>query len=82
MHVERDSAEWRTMWAAIAAKYGDSACMSEDGEVWQYMGTDGGLHQFRHRSLEQRFHPCAGGGTRRVYASVRVGGGHVTAVYQ
>lgn len=54
--VQRDTPGWHRMWAVIAAKYGDPACLN-DGEAWQYMGTiswDGGatwVHQFRHRCL-------------------------------
>ncbi len=50
--VERDSAEWARMWAALAAIFGDAACLDADsGEAWQYMGTVDGEHEFRHRAL-------------------------------
>ena len=47
---------WDRVWAAIAARYGDSACLDrESNEVWQYMGTvidgESGRHEFRHRNL-------------------------------
>lgn len=39
------------LFAHIARVYGDPACESANGEVWQYMGTWGHIHQFRHRDL-------------------------------
>lgn len=64
--MKRGMEGWRRMWAAIAAKYGDAACANkDDGEVWEYMGTHNGWHQFRHRAL-----PSADG--RRVYCNVEV----------
>jgi hypothetical protein len=59
--IERDSAEWTRMWAVLASYQfgrwrGDMACRNEDsGEVWQYMGTIDGMHEFRHRD-----HPVTG----------------------
>jgi hypothetical protein len=57
--VERDSEEWRGMWADLARLYGNGDPACEDpatGEVWHYMGTwptttGGELHHFRHRSF-------------------------------
>ena len=59
-------AGWARMWAVIAAKYGDAACHNEaTNEVWQYLGTYNGVHQFRHRSL-----PACDG--QRVYFNIEV----------
>lgn len=45
--------EWEHAWSALAADElngGDPACTDSDsGEQWQYMGTAGGEHTFRHR---------------------------------
>ena len=50
--LESDHAGWRRAWDAIKAKYGDYACLNpENGEVWQYMGSNGAFHTFRHRWL-------------------------------
>ena len=43
---------WARAWAVLARRYGDAACRHPvAGEVWQYMGTSGGWHEFRHRAL-------------------------------
>lgn len=43
---------WPRAWAVLAHRYGDAACRHPvAGEVWQYMGTSGGWHEFRHRAL-------------------------------
>lgn len=49
-HVDRTSDEWDAMWAALGRVVGDMADRDpQSGEVWQYMGTVAGEHQFRHR---------------------------------
>lgn len=62
-HVERDSAEWSSMWAEIVRQHGSADCLDETtGETWQYMGTVHGSmyalpprwwHQFRHCCLPE-----------------------------
>lgn len=53
--VRTDSPEWARMWSLLAASQplgwvGDNGCEHPQcGEVWQYMGTWQGRHQFRHR---------------------------------
>lgn len=62
--MTRHCAGWKRMWAVIAKVYGNVACACPDtGEVWQYMGTHNGMHNFRHRSLPSR-------DGRRVYFNV------------
>lgn len=70
-HISQDTdrAEWDRMWAALATLFGDTS-QTNDGETWQYMGTQrkrGGVwaHTFRHRC-----HPSTGG---RLYHSIPVG---------
>jgi hypothetical protein len=51
---KKEAAEYDRMWAALAARWGDTGQLNEEcGEVWQYMGTcfDRNLwvHTFRHR---------------------------------
>jgi len=47
-----DDPGWARAWGEIARVYGDPACAHpEAGETWQYMGTAGGWHEFRHRAL-------------------------------
>jgi hypothetical protein len=41
---------WERVWGLIAAKYGNISCY-QDGEAWQYMGTNS-RHEFRHRNLK------------------------------
>lgn len=41
--VVRGSPEWNRMWSAIPNP--------DEGEGWQYMGTWGGVHEFRNRYL-------------------------------
>lgn len=54
--LRRGSKEWRRAWAALAAQFGATSQPSADGlEDWQYMGTSGGRHEFRHRN-----HPVYG----------------------
>lgn len=38
---------WNRAWGIISRTYGDAAC-EHDGHVWQYLGTDGGVHIFGH----------------------------------
>jgi UDP-galactopyranose mutase len=52
MNLERGMNGWERAWGLIHKKYGSVACLNDEcGEVWQYMGTYNGFHQFRHRSL-------------------------------
>lgn len=54
-HISLTSPEWPAMWEALADACGDYAdCCPETGEVWQYMCTEHGRHQFRHRSRPER----------------------------
>lgn len=49
--IERDSPEWNRMWKMLAnlpLNNGDTVCLNQD-EVWQYLGTVNGEHEFRHR---------------------------------
>ncbi len=50
--VQRDTPEWRSMWAALSDS-GEDIDAETEGERWQYMGSslDDGvwLHGFRHR---------------------------------
>ena len=40
------------LFAYVTAAFGDARCEHPlNGEVWQYMGTFDGVHQFRHRDL-------------------------------
>jgi hypothetical protein len=48
------TAEYNRAWAALAAFAGDTAQVN-GLESWQYMGTHGGRHEFRHRA-----HPVLG----------------------
>lgn len=60
--IRRNGREWKRAWAALAAEFGATSQPDELGiEDWQYMGTTGGQHEFRHRN-----HPVHGG---RVYWS-------------
>lgn len=55
------SVGWAPMWEALcdaAGSYGD--CNPENGECWQYMGTHGGCHQFRHRDRPRGCRPISG----------------------
>ena len=71
--VKRDTAEWRGMWQAIghSAPCQAVAFLDDDGkpvkcgEVWQYMGTANGVHDFRHR--------CGKRHNLREYAHIRAG---------
>ena len=64
--MTREMVGWDRMWACIKARYGSTTCECPDtGEVFQYMGTHNGVHEFRHRSL-----PANDG--RRTYATVEV----------
>ena len=43
---------WPRAWDVIRERYGDLRCAHPvAGEAWQYMGTFGGWHEFRHRAL-------------------------------
>ena len=43
---------WPRAWGVIRDRYGDLRCAHPvAGEVWQYMGTANGQHEFRHRAL-------------------------------
>ncbi len=46
--IRRNSKEWKRIWAALAAAFGDTV-QEHNGEVWQYMGCVDGQHEFRHR---------------------------------
>lgn len=49
------------MWEALADATGSySDGNTENGEVWQYMGTYDGRHQFRHRSRPESCRPIKG----------------------
>jgi len=49
-HLSTTSEQWPAMWDALRDATGDYAdCCPETGECWQYMGTYGGNHEFRHR---------------------------------
>ena len=68
--IERGTTEWDALWELFrrvaGEKYGTTDLADEDpetGEVWQYMGTWDGEHQFRHRN-----HPKTG---RREYLNFR-----------
>ena len=53
-HLQQGSPAWDDAWAQIARIFGDTACeCPETGEVWQYMGTWNGEHEFRHRNLPE-----------------------------
>jgi hypothetical protein len=52
--VEPDTDEWTRMWAELARRTGD-AVEEHNGEVWQYMCSENGVHVFRHRD-----HPTRG----------------------
>ena len=72
---------WPRAWGVIRERYGDFRCAHPvAGEAWQYMGTFGGWHEFRHRALptellgravEAKISPGDCGGWR-VYDKVRV----------
>lgn len=60
--MERGSSEWDRAWTALAgarinAGLADPSDAYDAGsnEVWQYMGTSNGAHEFRHRC-----HPATG----------------------
>jgi hypothetical protein len=63
--MEIGSSEWFRAWAEVWARYPEV----ERAEQWQYMGTYGGRHQFRHRG-----YPTLRGGrvlqTERIYVDV------------
>lgn len=63
--MQRHHKGWERAWEEIKKRYGDFDCeCPETGERWQYMGTLGGFHDFRHRCL-----PATG---ERTYAKVAV----------
>lgn len=54
MHINPTNPQWDRMWDALrdaCGSYTDEC--AESGEVWQYMGTHEGQHQFRHRHRPQ-----------------------------
>lgn len=57
--VQPDTAEWIRMWGELAAQdinSGDTECVHPITlESWQYMGSQSGVHTFRHRT-----HPVTG----------------------
>jgi hypothetical protein len=57
--------ELERAWKVLIAKFGDAAC-ENNGEVWQYMGTANGAHEFRHRSYkgERRYFRVAAAAPR------------------
>lgn len=53
-YLKPDTQEWEYAWAQLAAHplnnvLPDSKMAVNNGEVWEYMGTDKGKHTFRHR---------------------------------
>jgi len=60
-HLSTDSPGWAPMWEALADATGDRAdYCPETNEVWQYMGTYDGAHQFRHRHRPESCPPIKG----------------------
>lgn len=52
--VSQNTPEWHSIWEALSCATGDYADECPDtGERWQYMGTAGGRHTFRHRHRPQ-----------------------------
>ena len=52
MMLSPEDPGWARGWGEITRVYGDPACAHPAaGEVWQYMGTADGWHEFRHRAL-------------------------------
>jgi hypothetical protein len=50
--ISSEEPEWNAMWERLKTATGDKDYMAENeasGEVWQYMGTYDGYHEFRHR---------------------------------
>lgn len=51
--VERNTTAWESMWKSLAAKPingDDFVCEDEvTGECWEYVGSEGTKHTFRHR---------------------------------
>lgn len=77
MHPARDAEEWDRAWFALGAHAVNAAIPAADrtvaadpdtGESWQYMGTDGGTHCFRHRR-----HPTTGDRAIVFIADARMG---------
>lgn len=63
------------MWDALARATGDVEDLNPDSnEVWQFMGTYNGLHQFRHRHRPRTARAIPGWGTAwdRVYLDLSV----------
>jgi hypothetical protein len=63
--VSRTSAEWSQMWHdlgelgwLIPGPDPCPACNPASGECWQYMGTLGNHHQFRHRDYPGPLSHC------------------------
>lgn len=52
--VERNSEVWHAMWKELAAQpinLGNRVCENEvTGDCWEYMGSIGNEHNFRHRA--------------------------------
>jgi len=49
--IKSNTEEWEKAWQAIEDRFGCRNCADEHtGEVWQYMGTCNGDHEFRHRN--------------------------------
>ncbi len=65
--VEIRSPEWSQMWANLGmlgwlipdGRLPCSACNTASGECWQYMGTMGHHHQFRHRDYPGPLTHCS-----------------------
>jgi hypothetical protein len=52
-HLNAGQKGWHRAWQVIQQLYGDYACECPlTGEVWQYLGTADGFHQYRHRSYQ------------------------------
>jgi len=68
--LEFGSHEWARAWAMVAHYFGGAQCADPaTGEVWQYMGTHNGAHEFRHRALPEWAHEHDG--RRRVVQTYR-----------
>jgi len=60
-HLTPNTPEWNAMWASLENACGDTADKCpQTGEVWQYMGTYDGRHQFRHRHRPDTARPIDG----------------------
>src|SRR3990167_2983400 len=75
MMLSPEDPGWARAWGEITRVYGDPACAHPAaGEVWQYMGTADGWHEFRHRALPAALRSRAGARTAVRLSAVRPGG--------